>query len=401
MLPRARLLLLSMFACAFLISAGCSPALRTAILKKDGNAVGRLLESGITPNLIENGEPAIHAAVRSGDIGILKRLMDKGAEVDLPGKNGQTALILAAELDFYDGAVYLLESGASPELRMADGHNAVWWSARNGNRKLFQSLILRGGAGHINRTVVIGRGKAKRYASPLSVAALYGHKETVEVILEAGAFVENAEVLAASHGKVPEVVGMISRAKLRQTVLRKPKSVVKEQRKAAVVSNRTDGRISIQYPGSRDLNVDRTIRNEIAKSKDLRIVFFCRGEWPDSSKYRGEEPARKLAEVCAEVTSYYEERMLGEFGGLEKFKIVDRQILSRLMSEQELSSTGAISAKTANRLGELSGASHAMDVLITMDEAQAIHAEGLIAKVSSRLIHIETGEVLAVDTSRP
>jgi ankyrin repeat protein len=71
-----------------------------------------LLDHGADPNILDNdGFSALQYAVTKRELGLMKVLIDGGANVNFNGVNG-TALHTAADYEFYDGAEMLLKSGA-------------------------------------------------------------------------------------------------------------------------------------------------------------------------------------------------------------------------------------------------------------------------------------------------
>jgi len=71
-----------------------------------------------------------------------------------------------------------------------------------------------------------------------------------------------------------------------------------------------------------------------------------------------------------------------------KFKVVERQLLNKVLSEQALSLTGVINPTSAKQLGRVLGVDAIVSGTIT-DLAQSL-------KVNARLINTETGEIFSV-----
>ena len=60
-----------------------------------------------------DGETPLFMAAQNSDVGILKALIEAGANVNPVAKDGWTALMMAARDDYYDSAELLLKAGAS------------------------------------------------------------------------------------------------------------------------------------------------------------------------------------------------------------------------------------------------------------------------------------------------
>lgn len=101
---------------------------RTVLMRaaESGNlmVVARLLDLGADPTLTTpDGTTALHTAARSGDDGIVECLIAAGAHVDAVDKNNRTALWHAAAHQLPDSAVVdvLLRAGAQRYMRDING----------------------------------------------------------------------------------------------------------------------------------------------------------------------------------------------------------------------------------------------------------------------------------------
>lgn len=81
------------------------------------------------------------------------------------------------------------------------------------------------------------------------------------------------------------------------------------------------------------------------------------------------------------------EELVTRLGDLEKFKVIERQLLNKIIAEQKLSLTGIVDPASAKRLGKILGVDAIVSGTVT-NLAQ-------IVRVNSRLISTETGEVFA------
>ncbi|CAD7942871.1 unnamed protein product [Amoebophrya sp. A25] len=88
------------------------------------------LEPMCTPDLVnaadpKNGNRAIHISAQNGHQAITEWLVSKGADVNAQNNKGQTPLHMSVEYDFYYQNVFLMEKGASKDLKNGEGHPAI------------------------------------------------------------------------------------------------------------------------------------------------------------------------------------------------------------------------------------------------------------------------------------
>ena len=98
-------------------------ALLLAALKPQVEVAKLLIEHGADVNP-PNWAP-LHYAVLGGSQEMVALLVAKGAKLDLPAPNGQTALMLAVKADKLDLARLLVEAGANKDLAGPDGLTAI------------------------------------------------------------------------------------------------------------------------------------------------------------------------------------------------------------------------------------------------------------------------------------
>jgi ankyrin repeat protein len=190
----------------FLLDAGASPeggdlgctGLAIAIWQNNLPILQMLLDAGADPNTgMEDDDRAIMHAAGSGNLAMVKLLVERGADVSA-WSQGETAIMTAAsnaDRAIYD---YLYPLVDEETRRYADKNGqqeiekATKRKAREGNKlgeklgdaALFgktakvQQLLSEGA----DPNVITESGK-----TPLMLAAMYGHKSTLEVLLDAGA----------------------------------------------------------------------------------------------------------------------------------------------------------------------------------------------------------------------
>jgi hypothetical protein len=140
--------------------------------------VGVLLSAGADPNAARNmrqSRPLHYAADGSpacdptSQVKTIRRLLNAGAEIDAPDKNGATALHRAVRTRCVAAVKLLLEAGANPKAKNKPGstpfHLAVQNTGRGGSgsdaardaqREIIQAFLTRG----VSATVRDARGKS-------------------------------------------------------------------------------------------------------------------------------------------------------------------------------------------------------------------------------------------------
>ena len=183
-----------------LLSAGADPVLADRygiaplyIAALNGNAglVSALLDAGADPNArAPSGESMLMVAAHTGVPAVVSQLLASGAEVNArEDEFQQSALMVAVRGDHRDSVALLLDDGANP--------NAY---TRIGPAPEFRPPCKGTGCGSegvgINRGGLPDRGKrdAQRGGmTPLLYAARDGYFETAQLLIEAGADIEQAE----------------------------------------------------------------------------------------------------------------------------------------------------------------------------------------------------------------
>ncbi|MBM3812796.1 MAG: hypothetical protein FJW20_14310 [Acidimicrobiia bacterium] len=116
----------------------------------DGELVGRLLDAGADPNkqvqYVTLALPPVGLAAFSRNLGGVRTLLERGADVNAKGSGGHTPLILAAAADPPSKAVVelLLSRGADPNLTDNEGSTALDWALLQGESDITALLRQRG-----------------------------------------------------------------------------------------------------------------------------------------------------------------------------------------------------------------------------------------------------------------
>ena len=181
-----------------------------------GADVGAANDLGVTPLML---------AAANGSLPLVELLLAAGAVPDAARPRGDTALMFAAQAGSLEVVRRLAAAGANPNARTAGGHTALMWAAAEAHAGVAQALIDHGAALVDVRTaatpfvprrrrprrgpILLREGEAANPAefprdgetdpprtaggfTPLLYAVLAGDGETVRVLLDAGADVNDA-----------------------------------------------------------------------------------------------------------------------------------------------------------------------------------------------------------------
>lgn len=148
--------------------------------------------------------------------------------------------------------------------------------------------------------------------------------------------------------------------------------------RSSFLKDETEGANPQSMRGSSDLDLridelSRQISNGLAENQKSTIAVV---EFVDL-KGRVTDLGRFLAEKL--ITRLYQTK---------KFKVIERQLLNKIVNEQKLSLTGMIDPSTAQRLGKLLGVDAIASGTVT--------DLGKTLDVNARLINTQTGEIFAV-----
>lgn len=178
-------------------------ALRSAAWGGHNEAVRLLLDAGADVDGCDGeGRTALRAAAWGGHEEVLLTLLDHGAQVDKADCEGRTPLIAAAYMGHREAVEILLDHSAEVDLADGDGRTALSVAALcaptaagvKGYGEVASLLLERGAdPGHRDHDGM----------TPLLLAAYEGHDDIIELLLEAGADVDetagpDANALAAA-----------------------------------------------------------------------------------------------------------------------------------------------------------------------------------------------------------
>ena len=130
------------------VTATRSTALMWAVSERHGGVIRRLLDAGADPTVSTiKGFTALMFAARNGDIETARALIDAGVEINEPSADGTHVLPFTLVNGQADFAMFLIEEGADPNgemngipaLHAAAGGVRLWlreWYARHGTGRL-------------------------------------------------------------------------------------------------------------------------------------------------------------------------------------------------------------------------------------------------------------------------
>lgn len=171
---------------------------------KRANGLNALLEFGdvnVNEKIGPNEQTALHFAVDCATVdhadfydeayvGVVKNLIDKGADVNEKNKNGLSALYLAVKKNYYKITKILLESGAVVDTQDQNGQTPLFIASMNNNDHIVHLLAQHGANMNL---------KNKNGLAPLHVAIIQGFEKVIATLVENGADVGTVD----SGGKSP------------------------------------------------------------------------------------------------------------------------------------------------------------------------------------------------------
>ena len=126
--------------------------LHEAVHSQDVKLVKQLLVN-ITPTMLNkkladysspmNGTP-LHIACRNGNLEIVKRLIEAGADKEIKDVGRQSPLSIAASKNYYDIAKYLIEIGADVNSKGPNNLQPIHFACSYGKKQIIELLLSNG-----------------------------------------------------------------------------------------------------------------------------------------------------------------------------------------------------------------------------------------------------------------
>jgi ankyrin repeat protein len=116
-----------------------------AVRERDGATVERILanpgSTAINARDGNSGETALHILVRGRDAAWLGYMLGHGARPDTADRDGNTPLVLAAQVGWLDGADVLLGRGANPNLGNSRGETPLIFAVQRRDMPMVRLLL--------------------------------------------------------------------------------------------------------------------------------------------------------------------------------------------------------------------------------------------------------------------
>lgn len=116
-----------------------------AVRERDGNTAERIISNpgstAINTRDPGSGETALHILVRGRESSWLSYMLGRGARPDTGDHEGNTPLLMAAQLGWLDGAEVLLNRGASVNLANNRGETALIYAVQRRDMPMVRLLL--------------------------------------------------------------------------------------------------------------------------------------------------------------------------------------------------------------------------------------------------------------------
>lgn len=115
------------------------------VRERDGATVERIVSNpsstAVNYRDTSSGEGALHILVRGRDLTWMVFMLSRGARPDLQSNDGTTALILAAQLGWREGAEQLLARRANPNLGNSRGETPLIFAVQRRDLQMVRLLL--------------------------------------------------------------------------------------------------------------------------------------------------------------------------------------------------------------------------------------------------------------------
>jgi ankyrin repeat protein len=177
-----------------------------ATARGDVNKVARLLDA--EPHLLEAREgrrtdaKLLLLAAQRGHVGVVSLLLERGAEVNAPGRYGYTALHEAAWEGHEEVVNVLLSSGVDSSMKCRDGSTALMRASSRGDLGVVKQLLQHMQGRGLNERDIKGR-------SALWSACASSHLDVIRTLLLAGADPHVGPVPRMQAGRVSDMLALL------------------------------------------------------------------------------------------------------------------------------------------------------------------------------------------------
>jgi ankyrin repeat protein len=182
------------------------------LLKQHGaikESVNESIFKPVSPSDIESRQlknpNAIVMAARKHDIALVKRLIDKGVDVNTKNSHGLTPLVVSANNGFADLAAMLLDMGADVNATTNGGDSALMTSSWYGHISIVRMLLAKGAVVNIVN---------KHGNTALIIASMNGRTEIAEMLIDKGADVNARNIKGYNALKLASLNGNYDTAEL-------------------------------------------------------------------------------------------------------------------------------------------------------------------------------------------
>ena len=174
----------------------------TAIDSSSVASVRRLLDKGASPNTLVYESPAMMWAIWDDRYYVVKLLVDRGANVNLPDTDGYTSLMAACSMGNQKIARLLIDKGADVNaVELTYGMSALQSACEAGDEKIVDLLLKQGAdVNHID----------KYGGNCLEEAACYGHRAIVEKLRAKGLSSDWPLHVACGIGDLEQVTKLLA-----------------------------------------------------------------------------------------------------------------------------------------------------------------------------------------------
>lgn len=160
--------------------------------------ISAALEQGLDVNRIEtDGTTLLMRAIHNRNTDLARLLIESGADISLTNRYGMAPLILAVRRNNLEITTLLLAYGADANTLSVEGESVLMSASKTGNVELIK-ILLAGNAEHYSPNgELILTSKADpniiegwKGQTAIMWAAAYGHAETIRLLIEAGADID-------------------------------------------------------------------------------------------------------------------------------------------------------------------------------------------------------------------